>query len=259
MAVPQKADYFGRCEETKVRIRVRFSSLGATMPESCNHQNRNDPRQVLRTLAVLAAFISATSSNTAASRKISLSPLEQELVAEINTLRRDPPAYAAMLSARKPFYRGVRVVAAPDNDQNVEVTVESTKEGLPALEEAVAVLRSTHRRARLQLSKRLCRAAGDHLLKQGVAGTMGHPDPDGEAPLARVKSYMPSVRVVGENLSYGRWTAKDVVFHELVDDGVPDRGHRKDLLDPGFESIGVACGYHSVYGIMCVIDLAAEF
>jgi uncharacterized protein YkwD len=43
-----------------------------------------------------------------------------------------------------------------------------------------------------------------------------------------------------------------------VDDGVKDRGHRKSLLDPRFDEIGVSCGNHRVYGIMCVIDLAAE-
>jgi Cysteine-rich secretory protein family len=190
-------------------------------------------------------------------RNTLLTPMEEELVAEINRVRTDPAGYAAILIAKEPFYRGRRIVAAPKADQGLEVTVEITQEGLPALEEAVAALRTTRRRGRLQLSKRLCRAARDHVVKQGLAGTEGHSDSGGE-PLDRIKVYIPDVRVVAENISYGRWTARDVVFHELVDDGVTDRGHRKSLLDPRFESIGVNCGYHRVSGIMCVIDLAAE-
>ena len=185
-------------------------------------------------------------------------PMEEELVAEINRVRTDPAGYAAILSAKKPFYRGRRIVTSSKGDQDLEVTAEITQEGLPALEEAVAALRTTRRRGRLQLSRRLCRAARDHVVKQGLAGTEGHSDSGGE-PLDRVRVYIPNVRAVAENISYGRWTARDVVFHQLVDDGVTDRGHRKSLLDPRFESIGVNCGYHRVYGIMCVIDLAAEY
>jgi uncharacterized protein YkwD len=197
------------------------------------------------------AFSGAPDRNTA------LSPMEEELVAEISRVRTDPAGYAAVLNAKKPFYRGRRIVESSKADQDLEVTAEITQEGLPALEEAVAALRATRPRGRLQLSTRLCRSARDHVVKQGLAGTEGHSDSGGE-PLDRIKVYIPDVRAVAENISYGRWTARDVVFHQLVDDGVTDRGHRKNLLDPTFELIGVSCGHHKVYGIMCVIDLAAE-
>lgn len=190
-------------------------------------------------------------------RNTSLGPMEAELVTEINRVRTDPAGYASILLAKKPLYRGRRIVAPPKGNEDPEVTVEITHEGLPALDEAVAALRTAPHRRPLQLSKRLCRAARDHVVKQGSAGTEGHSDSSGE-PLDRIKVYIPDVRAVAENISYGRWTAKDVVFHELVDDGVPDRGHRKSLLDARFQLIGVDCGYHRVYGIMCVIDLAAE-
>ena len=197
------------------------------------------------------AFSGAPDRNTL------LTPTQEELVAEINRLRTDPAGYAAILMAKKPFYRGLRIVAPPKGGQDLEVTVEITQEGLPALEEAVAALRTTRPRRRLQPSSRLCRAARDHVERQGLAGAEGHSDSGGE-PLDRIRVYIPDVKAVAENISYGRWTAGDVVFHQLVDDGVADRGHRKSLLDSRFDSIGVNCGYHVVYGTMCVIDLAAE-
>jgi hypothetical protein len=198
-----------------------------------------------------AAFSGATDRNTF------LSPMEAEVVAEINRLRADPAGYADILLAKKPLYRGLRIVASSKEEQDLEVTVEFTQEGLPALEEAIAALGATRHRRRLQVSRRLCRAAHDHVLRQGSEGAEGHNDSGGR-PIDRIKVYVPGVKVAGENISYGRWTARDVVVHELVDDGVKDRGHRKSLLDSRFDEIGVSCGNHRVYGIMCVIDLAAE-
>jgi uncharacterized protein YkwD len=42
----------------------------------------------------------------------------------------------------------------------------------------------------------------------------------------------------------------------LVDDGVPDRGHREALLRPDYRVTGVACGYHSAYHNICVMTYA---
>jgi uncharacterized protein YkwD len=45
----------------------------------------------------------------------------------------------------------------------------------------------------------------------------------------------------------------------LVDDGVSDRGHRRNLLDPRWHYVGVACGSHYRYQTMCVLDFAVQF
>ena len=42
----------------------------------------------------------------------------------------------------------------------------------------------------------------------------------------------------------------------VVDSGVPNRAHRKDLFGAAFQTGGVACGPHADYGAMCVIDFA---
>jgi uncharacterized protein YkwD len=44
-----------------------------------------------------------------------------------------------------------------------------------------------------------------------------------------------------------------------VDDGVSDRGHRDNLLDPRWTVAGVACGPHREYEQMCVMDYAAKY
>lgn len=40
----------------------------------------------------------------------------------------------------------------------------------------------------------------------------------------------------------------------MVDDGVPDRGHRDNIFNKGFKKMSAFVGYHKVYGQEAVID-----
>jgi uncharacterized protein YkwD len=65
---------------------------------------------------------------------------------------------------------------------------------------------------------------------------------------------------VSENVQYGRAaSAHEVIADLVIDDGVPDRGHRRNALDPNVRVAGVACGPHATYGQMCVIVHAGDY
>ena len=57
---------------------------------------------------------------------------------------------------------------------------------------------------------------------------------------------------VGENLSYGRQSARERVMELIIDDGFSSRGHRVRMFDAGLKVAGVSCGPHTSLGSVCV-------
>ena len=62
---------------------------------------------------------------------------------------------------------------------------------------------------------------------------------------------------VGENCSYGYERAIDIVLSLLIDDGIEDVGHRKNILAPDFNAVGVAIRPHKTYRVNCVMDFGS--
>src|SRR5215472_6962800 len=84
--------------------------------------------------------------------------LEREFVTEINRLRTNPQSYVELLERRRNQYDGTRLTLT---GQGYAFTV-TTKEGWPAVEEAIEVLRSTLPLPALNVSEGLVLAARDH-------------------------------------------------------------------------------------------------
>jgi uncharacterized protein YkwD len=181
-----------------------------------------------------------------------LSELEKEVVQELNLVRKNPRKYATYLERMKVYYDG-KVIKRPNRPY------VQTQEGLKAVEEAIHFLRAAKPMAPFRVSAGMSRAARDHVQSQGPQGAIGHKGADGSEPADRVNRYGKWIRTVGENIAYGSEDARDIVVGLIVDDGVTDRGHRKNIFNPSFQVIGVACGSHKVYQTMCVITFAGGF
>jgi uncharacterized protein YkwD len=174
---------------------------------------------------------------------------DKRIIAELNELRSNPVAYAEKIDARRGYFQG-KVLRLPG-----QVSLR-TKEGVAALEEAVRALRELKPLPTVQPSPELAAAARDHVRNIGPKGLLAHKGTDGSSPSARAARYAKGFSSIGEVISFGPEGPAAVVIDLIVDDGVRDRGHRKILLDPGLRFAGVACGPHTVYRTMCVIDLA---
>jgi uncharacterized protein YkwD len=175
------------------------------------------------------------------------------IVDETNRMRSNPAAYAEELVALLDRYNGNDIELA-----EVGYLYE-TQEGVAPVHEAIEVLRNTDPLPTLDYSTGLELAARDHVEDMGVAGMVGHVGTDRSLPRERAQRYGTIDNLQGENISYQFdpvHTAQWHVLMLLVDDGVPDRGHREALLRPDYRVTGVACGYHSAYHNICVMTYA---
>ena len=214
-------------------------------------------RTMLTIVATIAVTLTATgpalSQSALPAEDRVLSPLEQGIVDEHNLVRTDPRAYAAHVREFREFF-DENLIRIPGQTAAV-----LTREGVGAVDEAIVFLMAAEPAPPLTESDGMSRGATDHVEDQGPSGDTGHDGSDGSTPGERMDRHGSWNMIFAENLAYGPQTARDVVMGLIIDDGVPDRGHRRNIFDPRLQVIGVACGPHAVYRFMCVIDYAGEF
>jgi uncharacterized protein YkwD len=190
----------------------------------------------------LLIFITALIASPALPQK--LPPLERGILDEINRLRASPSAYAGL----------VKKWRIPDE------TSYSSEDAVRVLDEAVSELQSIRtERGELVLSRGLTRSAADHVHDSGGRGLVGHTGADGTSFRTRIERYGAWSGSSAENIAYGLKDPREVVIALLVDYGIKDRGHRKNLLNPFWRYVGISCGEHTVYGTMCVMDFAQSY
>ena len=207
-------------------------------------------------LAIYVSIFQIISLGLAQKQEIDIvqfpSSLEKEIIQELNLARQHPKKYACFLEQLKPYYVGKFIKRADE-------PTTLTDEGVSAVDEAIRFLKSVKSVAPLKYSKGMSKAAMDHVKDQGQKGTLGHRGSDGSQPGDRVNRYGTWRWTVGENISYGRDKARDIVIGLIIDDGVPSRGHRDNICNSRYQFVGVACGHHKTFGTMCVITFAGEF
>lgn len=178
--------------------------------------------------------------------------LARAVLAELNAARANPRAYAGHLRVYRSQFSGKYHIPPGTRIRYV------TKEGPKAVDEAVRLLESQQPLPPLAWSDGLSRAAAELNREQARTGALGHGSGKMEMR-ARAERVGRWQSTIGENISYGPDDARRVVMQLIVDDGVPDRGHRKNIFAPDFRVAGIACGPHPVFETSCVIDFAGWF
>ncbi|HOD35097.1 MAG TPA: CAP domain-containing protein [Syntrophales bacterium] len=201
---------------------------------------------------IQAGHPSSTGQTAGAKSVDSMPGLEHRVMIELNEARTRPRQYAAGLAELRKHFKG-------NEFHRPGKVIILTKEGVSAVDEAITFLRSAKPLSALKLSRGMSRGARDHVIEQGPAGLTGHDSITGNKPWDRVSRYGIWREIIGENISYGSDEAKMVVMGLIIDDGVPDRGHRKNIFNSRFRVAGVACGPHSSLGTMCVITFAGGY
>jgi uncharacterized protein YkwD len=181
-----------------------------------------------------------------------LSSFEAAVVRETNLARTQPSQYRTFLQQTRRYYAG-KLLKRPDKP------VLLTQEGVQAADAAIRFLSTVRPVPPLQVSKGLSLAARDHALDQKKYGSVGHTGRGGSEVWDRANRYGRWLGAIGENIAYGQETAREVVMSLIIDDGVPDRGHRDNMFSTDYRLIGVACGSHQSYRTLCVITLAGGY
>jgi uncharacterized protein YkwD len=177
--------------------------------------------------------------------------LAAAVLTQINAARADPQGYAQGLAKFETYYHG-KEVDAPGRPRAM------TTEGTPAVDNAIADLSARMPVASLQPSEALTASATRLVVDLGPKGKLGHTGSDGSTMRDRIQGAGVYAAAMEEDVSLAQSTAVDVVRQLIIDDGVPTRGHRSVVFDPGLTIAGVSCGPHATYGTMCVIDFAGS-
>lgn len=171
-----------------------------------------------------------------------------DMVAELNAARTDPAGYARKARAVRALFRGDRL------ERPGEIPM-LTREGTAAVDEAIAFLEAQAPLPAVRPSAALERAAAEHAADQSRTGAVAHTGSDGSGASDRMRRHG-RWSATGEAIAYGPDRAGDVILQLIIDDGVPDRGHRRILFNPNYTVVGAACAPHPVWRTVCVLDFA---
>ena len=177
-----------------------------------------------------------------------LSQIDKDVIVELNKCRTNPSRYAK--EALVPFLNKMSSSGVYVNSEGLNIR---TSEGKSAVQEAIDALNSQSPLNMLRPKQYLCLAATDHCKDQGPQSLVGHGGSDGSSPMSRVRRHNPKCRGVGENIDYGSSTGAEIILSLVVDDGVPDRGHRDNIFHD-YKYVGTAFGPHKGFRYMCVLD-----
>ncbi len=176
--------------------------------------------------------------------------VEDAVLQRINAVRADPAAYAEQLRKYRSYFDGA-IVYVPGDYNGV-----LTKEGVAVVDDAIAFLERQAPLPPLAPAQVLALTAVDYSREQGEQGARGHIGADGSGPGDRVKRHGGDI-YVAEAIAYGTADPEEIVRQMVVDDGVPNRGHRSLLFDKNLRFAGVGCGPHARMEHLCVVELSA--
>lgn len=195
------------------------------------------------------SFVWPDSLNTAKNAAY-LTALEKETILEMNKVRTNPKAYISYLREERSFYED-DLIRRPG-----EIAIR-THEGVAAIDECIRYLEKASPAGLLYPSDCLAKAARMLGKDQSETGETGHNGPKGMSMKDRIQATCgKEFFYLAENVSYGYNTPLRIVLQLMIDDGVPSRGHRENIMNPELNSCGLFSTTHPRYSYLCVIDYA---
>lgn len=168
----------------------------------------------------------------------------------LNRSRRNPKSMVSLLEKR------IAKIDKEDRIQKADGVFLQLVEGTKAVESCIRVMKIAKPVTELEISEDLCKAAQEHVDDIGPKGITGHTGSDGSTTWDRVARHCEWRKACAENIDYMSTSAPEIVLSMLVDDDVPSRGHRKNIMKADFTKVGIAYGPHRDFGTICVLVFA---
>ena len=201
----------------------------------------------------ISVFSQKSSVKTGTIKSVdNFSELEKEINEEINNVRKNPPKYIEYLEDYKKVLKE-KVLYRP-NQMPFQM-----KEGAASIDNAIAHLRNLQSIAPLKTSEMLTIVANNQLKDLQENPKLGHYGKDGSDLRKRLAKVGKSGKNASENINYRDKIARQAVLTMIIDDGVKSRTHRKNILNPLFNLLGVSCGIAVDKRMICVLVFADTF
>jgi len=194
-----------------------------------------------------------------------MSEVERDVLKWLNIARTEPRVFREALREMLGFFDAKHPhmyhisgdsVALMTNEGKLPV-YDAMRE-LRRLDEAIAQKEKKPLKA-LKVAEGLSKAAQDHAADQAAAGVFTHSGTDNSTPWIRIGRYGAWKLKAAENMGTGFNNGLDIVRQLIVDDGEPDRSHRRNILNRKLTRVGIAVRPHKTYGFVTVIDFTGPW
>ncbi len=176
---------------------------------------------------------------------------EKNLILAMNLIRYNPEKYSTLyVFPRLQYFQGT----AFHFPGRIPLR---TREGIEAVRELYLELLETEPMPLFYPSKGMSKASADHARYMRRTATASHEGGGGLG--ARVSRHGQWVSGLAENLAWATTNAHETIVNLMIDDGIRNRGHRKNILNPAYNKVGVAIDDHPRFTISWVINYAVDF
>lgn len=180
-----------------------------------------------------AGWDAATLKKAQVSGSKKMNQMEEQVVFYCNLVRLDPKKF---LNTILPKYIESRELKSSSYLSSLKRDLKKAKKIHP-----------------LQLNDNLYAIANKHAITSGKKGTVGH-----QNYTKRYKAVNDEFVTTGENCDYGNNEAIDIFFSWLIDEGVSNLGHRKNILDPEYSHAAVSVAEHKKYSVNAVMSMGMK-
>jgi len=176
---------------------------------------------------------------------------EKNLILAMNLIRYDPPKYSRLyVYPRLQHFKGTAF------NFPGRITLR-TREGIEAVRELYLELLEAEPLPLFQPSAGMSKGAKSHARYMKNTGSTSH---EGQGGMdARISKYGKWLGGLGENLQWATTNAHEAIMSLMIDDGIKNRGHRKNIMNPDYKIVGVGIDSHPRWQVSYVINYANGF